>query len=88
MTTSFNSMWIAVQNEHHQLCGMVEGGLTSPCGFLRFPSLPFGYHGCYEFLEAGQPPTAYLVHFSSLGFSDASMASMRLESSQTSMVRE
>src|SRR5437764_6312012 len=84
----FIDLRVAVQNERHQLCGMIEGGLMSPCHFLRFPSLPFGYHGCHAFLETREPPTAYKVHFSSFGLRDASMASMRHQRSQTSMARE
>jgi hypothetical protein len=51
----FLDVRFAVQNERHQLCGMIEGGLTSP---LPFHSLPFGYRGWYQFLKAGQPPMA------------------------------
>jgi hypothetical protein len=54
----------------------------------RLPSLPFGYHGRGELLNAGQPAIVRATHFSSLGFSEASIASMRLESSQMSIVRE
>src|SRR5438067_6880195 len=66
---------------------MVESSLTPPCRFPRFPSLSFGYHGCYEILEAGQPPIGDAGHFASLGFSESSIFSTRVETWQVRNVR-
>ncbi len=37
----FIKLRIAVQNERRQLCGMIEGGLTSPRYYLTLPPVPF-----------------------------------------------
>jgi len=81
----FFDLRIALQDEHYQPYGMVASGLTSPCQFQRFLLLPFG---CHEFLQAGQSPAKHGAHFSSLGVSEASIASMRFERSKTSIARE